>query len=210
MSASWISGRPRALDLGIFSVFFLSGAAALVYQLIWQRVLFALYGLDTTSVTIVVTAFMLGLGVGSLVGGALSRAYPGAALPLFAAFELGIGAFGFFSLSIFEGVASFTTEVGHLGTGVAAFLLVLFPTTLMGATLPLLVGHATRKSRNVGRSVGNLYFVNTLGAALGSLMAARFLLGWVGLAFAVKLAAFLNAQLGLAVVALHRREGRRT
>ena len=99
-------------------VFFFSGAAALIYQVVWQRALFAVYGLDVTSVTVVVAAFMLGLGLGSLAGGALSRRFPGAAVLLFGAFEFGIGVFGLGSLRAFAAAARLTAGAGHLGTGV--------------------------------------------------------------------------------------------
>lgn len=152
-------------------IFFLSGAAALIYQIAWQRALFVIYGLDAVSSTIVVTAFMLGLGLGSLAGGVLSRTYPAATVPLFAGSELGIGLFGFFSLDLFNVVAGWTVGIGYLATGIVAFLLVVIPTTLMGATLPLLVAHLSTLSGNVGRSVGTLYFANTLGAAAGAYFA---------------------------------------
>ena len=62
-----------ALPLGfLYLVFFVSGFAALVYQVVWQRALFAIYGVNIESVTIVVSAFMLGLGLGSFAGGKLS------------------------------------------------------------------------------------------------------------------------------------------
>lgn len=187
----------------LYVVFFLSGTAALIYQIAWQRALFAVYGLDILSVTVVVTAFMLGLGLGSLLGGALSKIWPRAAIPLFAVSELGIGAFGFFSVVLFQKVAASTGGLGHLATGVVAFFLVVIPTTLMGATLPLLVAHATNRSGNVGRSVGNLYFVNTLGAAFGAYLTVRVLLGLLGLSVTVQATAGLNASLGLFVLACH-------
>jgi predicted membrane-bound spermidine synthase len=187
----------------LYAVFFLSGTAALIYQIAWQRALFAVYGLDILSVTVVVTAFMLGLGLGSLLGGALSKIWPRSAIPLFAVSELGIGAFGFFSVSLFQKVAASTGGLGHLATGVVAFFLVVIPTTLMGATLPLLVAHATNRSGNVGRSVGNLYFVNTLGAAFGAYLTVRVLLGLLGLSATVQATAGLNASLGLFVLACH-------
>jgi predicted membrane-bound spermidine synthase len=185
-------------------LFLLSGFAALLYQIVWQRALFAFYGIDITSATIVVTAFMLGLGVGSLVGGLLSKRAGDKVLPLFAAFELGIALFGFFSLEVFAGVAAETLHLPRLAMGLVAFLLVLIPTTCMGATLPLLVEHATRRSGNVGRSVGVLYFVNTLGAALGSFAAVGFLLGLLGQSATARSAAVLNLLLAIAVMVLHR------
>ncbi|HTN87968.1 MAG TPA: fused MFS/spermidine synthase [Sorangium sp.] len=181
-------------------VFFFSGATALVYQIVWQRALFALYGLDITSVTMVVTAFMLGLGAGSALGGAISRARPAAALPVFGAAEIGVGIFGYLSLGLFDSVARITGVIGHLTTGLVAFLLLLLPTTLMGASLPLLVGHAVSRSGNVGRSVGTLYFVNTLGASAGAYVSVRALLPALGLSGTVAASACLNVVLGVTVV----------
>ncbi len=152
--------------------------------------------------TIVVTAFMLGLGLGSLAGGALSKAYPGAAVRLFAASEVGIAIFGYVSLDLFGLVAGWTGGIGYAATGVVAFLLVVIPTTLMGATLPLLVAHGTTLTGNVGRSVGTLYFANTLGAAAGAYIAATVLLRALGLSGTVHAAAALNAWLGAVVFGL--------
>ncbi len=187
-------------------LFFLSGFAALLYQVVWQRVLFSVYGIDITSVTVVVTVFMLGLGIGSIAGGALSQRMRRATLPLFALLELGIGVFGFFSLPLFAAVAGRTLDLSRFATGVVAFLLLLIPTTLMGATLPLLVSYATARTHNVGRSVGALYFANTLGAALGAFAAGMLLLGLFGLAGTVRGAAVLNLLLAAGVFVLWRRE----
>jgi hypothetical protein len=93
-------------------VFFLSGAAALIYQIAWQRTIFVIYGLDAVPATIVVTAFMLGLGLGSLAGGVLSKTYPQAAAGLFATSELGIGVLGYFSLDLFDAAAGLNAWLG--------------------------------------------------------------------------------------------------
>jgi predicted membrane-bound spermidine synthase len=176
----------------VYSIFVLSGFSALLYQVVWQRSLFAIFGINVESVTVIVTAFMLGLGVGSLVGGEVSKSPGRPALLLFALVELGIGVFGFLSLPLFHWVGSFTLGLSPFGTFAIAFLLVLFPTTLMGSTLPLLVAHGVRTSRNVGRAVGLLYFVNTLGSGLAALASVWLLLGALGQAKTVYLAAFLN------------------
>ena len=183
----------------LLALFFLSGFAALLYQVVWQRVLFSVYGIDITSVTVIVTVFMLGLGVGSIAGGALSNRMRNKALPLFAALEAGIGLFGFFSLPLFDAVTMHTLNLSRVATGLVTFGLLLVPTTLMGATLPLLVSHATAKSHNVGRSVGALYFANTLGAAVGAAAASMFLLGLLGLLTTVNVAAMINIALAVGV-----------
>jgi spermidine synthase len=79
-------------------LFFFSGFPALIYQLVWQRTLFRIFGVNIESVTIVVTAFMLGLGFGSLLGGCLSKRCNIALLPLLAVIEILTGTFGIFSL----------------------------------------------------------------------------------------------------------------
>src|SRR5215831_12358552 len=73
-------------------LFFLSGFPALIYQLTWQRALFRIFGVNVESVTVVVTAFMLGLGLGSLVGGLISKGRRIPLLPLLALIELATGA----------------------------------------------------------------------------------------------------------------------
>ncbi len=176
----------------LYPLFFLSGFPALLYQIVWQRALFAIYGVNIESVTVVVSAFMLGLGLGSLAGGRISRAPRAPLLALFAAAETGIAAYGLLSLPLFYRVAAFTAGVPAAAAGAFAFALVLAPTFLMGATLPLLVAHLVRLSGNVGRAVGILYFVNTLGSAAACFAAALFTMRYLGESGSVRLAAALN------------------
>lgn len=194
----------------LYIVFFLSGFPALIYQIVWQRALFSVYGVNIESVTIVVTAFMLGLGLGSLFGGQLSKT---ARLPLLAIFgmvELGIAVYGAVSLHLFHWVASFTAGSSLFKTSIVTFLLVLVPTVLMGCTLPLLVAHLVRTSKSVGRSVGSLYFVNTLGSAIACFIAANITMKLLGQSGSVLLAALVNVCIGSAVLLLYlysRRQG---
>jgi MFS family permease len=81
-------------------LFFVSGFASLVYQVSWQRVLFAAFGSDLESVTIVVSAFMLGLGGGALCGGWLADRLPTRALAMFCGCEAGIGLYGLISFAL--------------------------------------------------------------------------------------------------------------
>src|SRR5438094_5503109 len=83
-------------------LFFFSGFPALIYQLTWQRALFRIFGVNIESVTIIVTAFMLGLGIGSIAGGWLSMRSRIALLPLLAAIELATAAFGVISMPMFD------------------------------------------------------------------------------------------------------------
>jgi spermidine synthase len=188
-------------------VFFASGFAALVYQVVWQRALFAIFGINTESVTVVVTVFLLGLGIGSLVGGYLSRVvrHP---LLLFALSEFGIAAFGLVSLDLFKLVGANAIDLSPVVTGLTTFLLLLVPTLLMGMTLPLLIVHLVRRSGNVGRSTSLLYFVNTAGSGIASLLAVILLLPRLGEHGSVRTAALTNLAVGAVVLVMHfRRTG---
>jgi len=188
-----------------YVLFFLSGFPALIYQIVWQRTLFAIYGVNVESVTVVVSAFMLGLGLGSLAGGRISKSGSAPLLLLFGAVELGIAAYGVASLPLFHAVARFTTAAPPLETGLLSFALVLIPTVLMGATLPLLVAQLVKFSHNVGRSVGILYFVNTLGSAVACFVAAWVTMPYLGMSRSVAVAASLNVVVGCSVLILHFR-----
>src|SRR5438105_8776025 len=116
---------PKAAAGWFYLLFFISGFPALLYQIVWQRALFAIYGVNIESVTIVVTAFMLGLGLGSLAGGALSQRQAFPVLPAFGFAELGIALFGVASLKVFHWAALFGAVVLAVETGVMVFTLVL-------------------------------------------------------------------------------------
>ena len=142
---------------------------------------------------------MLGLGLGSLAGGWLSeRSVP--LLVIFALMEFSVALFGVISLGLFHWVASFTAGAPAIETGVITLALILAPTILMGATLPVLVAYLVRFSGNVGRSVGSLYFVNTLGSAAACLLAAEVTMRKLGMSGSVRLAAGLNTLVAVAVL----------
>ncbi len=176
----------------LYAIFFVSGVSALLYQLVWQRSLLTIFGSNVESVAIVVSSFMVGLGIGSLFGGWLSEKRGLALLLTFSLVEAVIGIYGLLSLSIFHHAGAALSGGGLWQTGGACFLLLLVPTLFMGATLPLLVTHHVRAAGNVGESISWLYFVNTLGAAMGCLLAAGFAFRVLGLRDTVTLAACLN------------------
>jgi predicted membrane-bound spermidine synthase len=188
--------------------FFLSGFAALLYQIVWQRALFTLFGVNIESVTVIVTAFMLGLGFGSLLGGRLSRNPRLPLLGAFGAIELCVGAFGLISLPLFHSVASVTAGASPYAAGAIAIGLLLIPTLLMGSTLPLLTTQFVRANGNMGESVGMLYFVNTCGSAIACFAAAFLVMRWLGESGAVFLAAGVNVVVGVAAILGQRLIGR--
>ncbi len=176
----------------LYLLFGLSGLAALIYQIVWQRYLFMTFGTNAESVTLVVAAFMLGLGVGSLAGGEVSRRTSMSLVKLFAIAEAGIAVFGVFSSDVFAALNHALAGAPLLVAGVASFAVVVIPTTLMGATLPLLITHCVRAGMKVGESVSLLYFANTFGSAIACFLAAFLLLSRLGLEGATYAAACCN------------------
>jgi predicted membrane-bound spermidine synthase len=187
-------------------LFFFSGMPALIYQIVWQRALFAIYGVNAQSVAVVVTAFMLGLGAGSLAGGRLSAKFPKYGILIFGVAEFAVAILGLSSLGIFHWIARYTAGASLGSVIVFSVALLLVPTVLMGATLPLLVEHLVLHTNRVGASVSILYFVNTFGSALACFLCATFLLSSFGQSGAVTAAACINALVG-ATAYLYARGG---
>ena len=185
-------GKTLTPQVALSLLFFVSGGVALMYQMVWQRVLFAAFGINTESVTIIVSVFMFGLGIGALCGAVVQRWYPPLAVPLFCAIELGIGVFGLVSISAIQHLAASVEAVDLWRLTGYVYLLLGLPTVLMGATLPILVGYLDGLLRNVGASVGLLYAVNTLGSAAAALATVTLLFPWLGQADVARVAAGLN------------------
>ncbi|HXJ44103.1 MAG TPA: hypothetical protein VNH18_32755 [Bryobacteraceae bacterium] len=192
------------------TAFFASGFSAIIYQLVWQRDLFRLFGVNIESVTAVITAFMIGLGCGGLLGSWLSSRKSSAPLLIFALMEATVAGFGLASLRVFEWIGSLVGDTSLLIRTLATIAVLLVPTCCMGATLPLLVGHAVRTSINVGVSTGRLYYINTLGAAVGCLCAALFVFPFLGVAATLRIAASLNvvACCGASIAYMRSKTGR--
>ena len=180
----------------------------MIYQVVWQRVLFAAFGINVEAVAVVVTAFLVGLGIGSLIGGVAST-WSRPPLPvIFAAFEFGVGAYGAISVPLFRVVGAALATEQPIVTGLVTFGLVLFPTVLMGATLPVLVEYAVQGTHNVGRSLGWLYFVNSAGSAIAAILAAILIMGRLGELKATWLAAGINILVSGSIMLRYRRPAR--
>lgn len=192
--------------LRLVPLFGISGIAALIYQICWQRLLYAAFGVDILSITIIVSAFMLGLGVGALAGGELADRHPRHILQMFAGAEFAIGLFGLLSPWLIATIAAWTMQGSPAVVAASNFLLLLVPTTLMGATLPMLVAHCLQAYRTVGGAIGTLYFINTLGAAGGAALTGFIGFHFLGLAAAIRVAVALNFIVGMGTLLLLRRK----
>jgi spermidine synthase len=161
-------------------VFFISGFAALIYQVVWQRVLFSTFGSNIESVTVIVSVFMFGLGLGSLVGGKVQKHFPNHLLEYFIGVEIAIGLFGIFSIGFIEMVGELVPNDSLPSLVIASFSLLAFPTMLMGSTLPLLVSYLQRQNPNISAIVAKLYAYNTLGSAVASFLTVMLLFTVLG------------------------------
>ena len=194
----------RLLDAVLLSSFFLSGVCALMYQVSWQRSLYGIIGVDIDSITIIVSVFMLGIGFGGMLGGWIADLAPKRRIQIYAVAEFSIALYGFASLFLIESIGDWLTAAGggSFNAGASSLLFLILPTTLMGMTLPLLTMVFNDWQDSIGVSVGQLYFINTLGAAAGAGLVPFVLLPILSLNEVIRLAAFGNLAVGgLAVFA---------
>ncbi|MGA1842612.1 MAG: fused MFS/spermidine synthase [bacterium] len=194
--------------------FFLSGAAGLIYEIIWTRLLRLVMGNTVFSITTVLCAFMGGLALGSFWGGKIidRRKDP---LRIFALLEGAIGVYCLMLPWIIRTTESFYRIVyQNYHTSFYVFslirflfcgILLLFPATLMGATLPVLTKFFVRAPDHIGWMVGKLYAVNTFGAVLGAFLAGFLLIPSWGVLKTIYIACLINLFICLCVYLIHRR-----
>ena len=189
-----------------YVLFFGSGFAALVYQIVWQRLVVLFSGSDVHSASIIVAAFMTGLGCGSLAGAHVAdRLTHVASLAAFAAAELAIAAFGLSSAYLYYEVLY--QRLGHLAATVeirsaTLFISLLWPTFFMGISLPLLARALTTEIAAAAAVTGRLYACNAVGAAVGAFVATWLLLPAQGIEGTLRTIAFINAIVAAAALPL--------
>jgi spermidine synthase len=198
----------------VLALFVASGAAGLIYQVVWSRELVLVFGNTTQAVATIVTAFMAGLGFGSLAGGRLADT-SGRPLRLYGLVELAVATmaallpFAFTGLAeVYRGVwPSLVERPGQLaGVRFGLALAAVAPATfLMGMTLPLLTRYLVRTLDETGARLGELYAANTIGAMAGTLLGGFVLIELVGLHLTSYLAVALNLAAGLGALLLSRR-----
>jgi len=179
-------------------VFFLSGLAALIYQVAWQRLLTVYYGVGAISFTLIVSVYMAGLGFGALLGGSLAERVQ-QKIRLYFWVELFIGIFGLISIYFLTFLGRHTAGASYVLSFLYMTLFLLVPTVLMGMTLPLLTKIFNQVVKNFLETVSFLYFINTLGAAVGSVLASYLLVTFFGLDGAIYFAVFVNFLLAILI-----------
>jgi spermidine synthase len=204
---------PPALPLVVAA---LSGAASLLYEIAWTRSLVLALGSTVHAFTLILTAFILGLALGS-AGAALILPRLGHLSAALAVAQIAIGtlavallpALGDLPLRIAPLAEGMHRDYGSMLATQAGFIaaFVLLPALFMGAVFPIAIRWASGLDRPVGRSVGAVYTANTLGSIVGSLAGSFAVVPLIGLASTVKLAATIN--LAVAAFLLAREAPRR-
>lgn len=155
------------------------------------------------SVTIIIAVFMAGLGIGGYCGGRIADTFSTKILLIFALAELGIGLFGLMSPALIHWLRDLVLLSSTPVIALANFALLLFPTFLMGSTLPLLTSYLNQLSSNTGENIGWLYFTNTIGAAVSCLMMGFVFFYFIGLSQVIYVAGCINLVIALMVFALY-------
>ncbi len=184
--------------------FAFSGTAALMYEVLWTRELSLVFGSTVYAVSMMLAAFMSGLSLGAWLGGKWADKSKNL-LVLFGKLEFGIAVFGLLSIPLVQVLPTVyfyiydAVRPGFLMFFVfqmlLSFLIMLVPTTFMGATFPVVSKVNTAALDELGTDVGNVYSINTLGSIAGSLLAGFLLIPLIG----VKATTFVAAALNLIV-----------
>lgn len=213
-----MSRAARPIDRSFVAVsacFVLSGFAALLYQTVWMREFSILFGTSELAIATVLAAYMAGLAAGAAVSGRFVDRITRPVL-FYGLLELGVAVGALLvplGLSLvlelqglLLGVQPELADSGGLGSSVfflmAGFVVVALPTAFMGATLPVLTRHVVHNTQQIGRRTGLLYALNTLGAVLGTLSCAFWILPALGLFATTLVGVGINALIFLIAIRL--------
>lgn len=191
---------------GLAPLLTLTGAASLIYQVVWVRQLTLVLGATSRGIALVLGTFMLGLALGAwLIGRIGDRvARP---LRLFGCLELGAAATALAVTALAPSLPHLHAHLPYGAVAALSLLLLTVPTALMGATLPAVLAYVDRALRDpeqTRRAVSPLYAANTFGAVVGALAAGFLLIEHLGFWGSACIAATLELLVGLAAVALDR------
>lgn len=200
--------------VGTYLLFFLSGFSALIYEVAWMRVLGLILGNTNQAASCVLAAFLGGLALGAMLGGKLSDRLQKNHLAVYGLAELGIALVAPVVTILLYAVGDYLS-MNHdimpdqglmltLARLTVSGVLLLIPTILMGATLPLLIRFLTDHWARPSHFFSYLYSINTLGAVAGSLTACFVGFPYLGITGTILVAAALNAAVGISAVLINR------
>ena len=197
--------------IGICFVF--SGATGLIYEVLWARMLGLVFGATTLAVSTVLAAFMGGLALGSALAGKFSSRVK-RPLRAYGLIEIGIAVYAILVPVLFsriDNIYALIWQQFHPGFFVFSIwrfvlscLMLLVPTTLMGATLPVLAAALLRSINHRPNSITRLYTCNLVGAIFGTLAAGFVLLPSFGVRITIFVAALINIAIGIVAILADR------
>ena len=207
------SYSPRILKL-VAGCFFLTGATGLIYEVLWARMLGLVFGGTTLAVSTVLAAFMGGLALGSALAGRWGSRVK-RPVRAYGLLEIGIALYALavpFLFSVVDNLYAVIWQQFHpsffvfsLWRFVLSCVMLLLPTTLMGATLPLLCAALLRSAGPASTSLTKLYTRNLAGAIFGTIVAGFVLLPFFGVRFTIYTAAAINVIIGIISILAERR-----
>src|SRR5262245_8862768 len=191
--------------------FGLAGCAALSYEVIWTRALSFFIGNSTYAFSAMLTTFLFGLALGSLLFARLSDRRRDR-LVLFGILQVGIGVYGMLTIAIlgriFYGVDAWWDGFGNASWGaplwltfVKTFVVIVPAAVCMGGTFPLVSKIVAGGAHHVGRGVGNAYASNTLGAIVGAWLSGFVAIPFLGMHHALAVTALLSVGIGTVLLA---------
>lgn len=203
------SGLKRNIGPIILVCFFSSGISGLIYQILWTRMIVKVIGGAPFAISIILTVFMGGLGLGAyLVSKFIDRIKePGKLLKMYGLLELVIGIYAGavpLLLKVFLPLYSMLYNqlyhhyiIYNLLTFLGVFIILCIPVICMGATLPILCQFYVSSLSHLGTHVGRLYGLNTIGAAFGALLCGFWLIEVMGVTYTLLFAVTINSLIGL-------------
>ena len=198
---------PRTTVLMPTLLLFISGAAALIYQVLWIKQLSLVIGVEVYAITTGISAYFAGLALGGLLFGRFADRL-GKPLLLYAGLEIGVALLGIgTTLGLGMAAAPFAWLEQRFGllAWLLPLLLVGMPALLMGGTLPVLVRALAADPQHLGRAGARLYAANTGGAIVGTLLTAFVLIAALGVRGSAFAAALLNIVAASGALLVQRR-----
>jgi len=189
----------RLLKYGI--ILFLTGFAALVYEIVFLKTLSLFLGQSIYAFSVMLASFMFGIGIGSL----LASKFKGEPLWLFSLTQLGIAAYGIIYIPILNNIsipafyiATFPFYLHNAGLIIFSLALLVIPTSLMGLSFPILLRHVVDEKKDK-KPIGQLFSFNTIGGLLGSLAAGFIFLPVFGVSGALIIASVINLSVAVSI-----------